>query len=83
MIKCYIYNIIRINKWSYNTIVRFNTTSTTMLNNLNCFSSYTYLNISGTNNNLNSLSTNSILLINGRTTQLSNLNTTPTTILII
>ena len=56
-----------------NTISSISTTSTSIINNLNSLSSYSYLNINTTNTNLNSLSNYSYLNINTTNTKLNTL----------
>ena len=56
----------------YNSLINASSTSTTIINNLNSLSSYSYLNISSTNNNLNNLSSQSYFLTNY--TNLNSLN---------
>ena len=58
----------------YNSLVNSSLSSTTLFNNLNTLSSYSYLNISSTNNNLNNLSSYSYLNISSTNNNLNNLS---------
>ena len=47
----------------YNSLVNSSLSSTTLFNNLNTLSSYSYLNISSTNNNFNNLSSTGLIVL--------------------